>query len=140
MYLYVFLFQCIITLVLLIIEDVYVLINYVSFVEAVFTTISVTGLLWMRHKKPHLTRPIKVNITLPIIFFIICAFLVTFPCYVSPWEVGVGLVFILSGIPVYYVTIGWKNKPIWLRNASDEFNSLCAKLFVCMLETECKDK
>lgn len=125
---------------LLVIEDVYVLINYVSFVEAVFTTISVTGLLWMRYKKPDLHRPIKVSIILPIVFFIICAFLVTFPCYVSPWEVGVGLVFILSGIPVYMVTIAWKNKPYWLKKASFELNNLCAKLFVCMLENERKEK
>lgn len=46
---------------LLIIEDVYVLINYVSFVEAVFTTLSVSGLLWLRYKKPDLERPIKVS-------------------------------------------------------------------------------
>lgn len=134
------LLQCIITLALLVIQDVYVLINYVSFVEAVFTTISVTGLLWMRYKKPDLNRPIKVSIVLPIVFFIICAFLVTFPCYVRPWEVGVGVVFILSGIPVYLITIGWKNKPRWLQNKSDQFNFLCAKLFVCMLENEYKNK
>jgi len=47
---------------LLIIKDVYVLINYVSFVEALFTTLSVTGLLWLRYKKPDLHRPIKVSI------------------------------------------------------------------------------
>jgi len=38
-----------------------VLINYVSFVEALFTTLSVTGLLWLRYKKPDLHRPIKVS-------------------------------------------------------------------------------
>lgn len=133
-------FMCIITLVLLVIQDVYVLINYVSFVEAVFTTISVTGLLWMRYKKPDLHRPIKVSLILPIVFFIICAFLVTFPCYVSPWEVGVGLAFILSGIPVYMITIAWENKPYWLKKASFELNNLCAKLFVCMVENDRKDK
>jgi amino acid transporter len=52
--------QCIITLVLLIIKDVYVLINYLSFVEALFTTLSVSGLLWLRYKRPNAERPIKV--------------------------------------------------------------------------------
>ncbi|XP_024943330.1 Y+L amino acid transporter 2 isoform X2 [Cephus cinctus] len=107
-------FLCLITLVLLIIEDVYVLINYVSFVEALFTTLSVSGLLWLRYKRPDLHRPIKVSIILPIIFFIICAFLVTLPCYVTPWEVGVGLIFIFSGIPIYWIFIQWKKKPQWL--------------------------
>lgn len=54
-------FQCIITLALLVIEDVYSLINYVSFVEALFISISVLGLLWLRYKRPHINRPIKVK-------------------------------------------------------------------------------
>jgi L-type amino acid transporter 5 len=129
-------FMCIITLALVIIEDVYVLINYVSFVEALFITISVTGLLHMRWTKPNLKRPIRVNIILPIIFLLICGFLVTFPCYVSPIEVGVGLVFILCGIPVYFVTIAWKTKPDWLNKAFNDFNNSCAKLFLCVTEYE----
>ncbi|XP_047367016.1 Y+L amino acid transporter 2 [Vespa velutina] len=127
-------FLCIITLALLIIEDVYVLINYVSFVEALFTTLSVSGLLWLRYKRPDLHRPIKVSIALPVIFFIICTFLVILPCYVSPWEVGVGIIIILSGIPVYSIFIYWKNKPIWLVSASHDFNMFCAKLFLCVQE------
>ncbi|KAG7208652.1 hypothetical protein KM043_014857 [Ampulex compressa] len=127
-------FLCIITLALLIIEDVYVLINYVSFVEALFTTLSVSGLLWLRYKRPDLHRPIKVSIVLPVIFFIICAFLVTLPCYVSPWEVSVGVIIILSGIPVYWIFIYWDRKPKWLITASHELNMMCAKLFMCVQE------
>lgn len=127
-------FLCVVTVALLVIKDVYVLINYVSFVEALFTLISVSGLLWLRYKNPDAQRPIKVNIALPIIFFIICAFLVTLPCYVRPWEVGVGLVIIFSGIPVYMVFIHWENKPLWLEKMSDSFNMFCAKLFMCVLE------
>ncbi|XP_076283976.1 large neutral amino acids transporter small subunit 1-like isoform X4 [Lasioglossum baleicum] len=125
---------CIITLALLSIEDVYVLINYVSFVEALFTTLSVSGLLWLRYKNPDRERPIKVSIVLPIIFFIICAFLVTVPCYVSPWEVGVGVIIILSGIPVYFIFIHWKKKPKWIVRSSHNLNMVCVKLFMCMQE------
>lgn len=121
------------------IEDVYVLINYVSFVEALFITISVTGLLYMRWKKPNFVRPIKISLVLPTIFLIICAFLVTFPCYVSPMEVGIGLAFIICGIPVYFVTIGWKTKPDWLKKMFNDFNNGCAKLFLCVEENEYKD-
>ncbi|XP_076283967.1 Y+L amino acid transporter 2-like isoform X1 [Lasioglossum baleicum] len=127
-------FLCIITLALLSIEDVYVLINYVSFVEALFTTLSVSGLLWLRYKNPDRERPIKVSIVLPIIFFIICAFLVTVPCYVSPWEVGVGVIIILSGIPVYFIFIHWKKKPKWIVRSSHNLNMVCVKLFMCMQE------
>ncbi|KAF5300941.1 hypothetical protein FQA39_LY19115 [Lamprigera yunnana] len=111
-------FMCIITLTLVTIEDVYVLINYVSFVEALFTTISVTGLLWMRYKKPNLMRPIKVNIVLPVIFLCICAFLVTFPMLCK--SLG--------------ITIAWTSKPAWLNQLFHSFNTSCAKLFVCVLE------
>ncbi|KAK3921848.1 Large neutral amino acids transporter small subunit 2 [Frankliniella fusca] len=129
-------FLCIITLVLLVIKDVYVLINYVSFVESFFTLVSVSGLLYMRHSKPDLHRPIKVSIVLPLIFFVICTFLVTFPCYVSPVEVGVGIAIILAGIPVYFVFIYWKNKPDWLTKSSHAFNLMCARLFECVLEDQ----
>nr|XP_012136967.1 PREDICTED: large neutral amino acids transporter small subunit 1-like [Megachile rotundata] len=127
-------FLCIITLALLIIEDVYVLINYVSFVEALFTTLSVSGLLWLRYKSPDRERPIRVSIAFPIIFFIICAFLVTLPCYVSPWEVGVAVIIILSGIPVYWIFIHWKQKPKLLVRTSHNLNMMCAKLFMCVQE------
>ncbi|XP_052132871.1 large neutral amino acids transporter small subunit 2 [Frankliniella occidentalis] len=129
-------FLCIITLVLLVIKDVYVLINYVSFVESFFTLVSVSGLLYMRRSKPDLHRPIKVSIVLPLIFFVICTFLVTCPFYVSPVEVGVGIAIILAGIPVYFVFIYWKNKPDWLTKSSHAFNLMCARLFECVLEDQ----
>lgn len=62
MTLYIVLLQCLVTVSLLVIKDVYVLINYVSFVEALFTLISVSGLLWLRYKRPNAQRPIKVSI------------------------------------------------------------------------------
>ncbi|XP_026675862.1 large neutral amino acids transporter small subunit 1 [Diaphorina citri] len=112
-------FLCIITLLLMCIDDVFALINYATFVESSFTLTSVTGLLWLRLKRPDLKRPIKVDIILPITFFIIAAFLVTLPMYVKPWEVGIGLLMILSGIPVYMVFVYWKDKPRWLNNIAD---------------------
>ena len=49
------------SLAMLITDDVYVLINYTSFIESLFITVSVAGLLWLRYKEPELERPIKVN-------------------------------------------------------------------------------
>ncbi|XP_059469406.1 large neutral amino acids transporter small subunit 1 [Neocloeon triangulifer] len=128
------LFLCLITLVLLFIDDVYVLINYLTFVESLFITMSILGLLWLRYKQPDAHRPIKVNIMLPIMFFIVCIFLVTMPVYKKPGEVGVGLLIIATGIPVYLICIRWKNKPKWMINASDRLNLLCVKVFKCVLE------
>lgn len=45
---------------MLTIQDVYTLINYMSFVEALAVGVSVFGLLWLRYKMPDAERPIKV--------------------------------------------------------------------------------
>jgi len=41
-------------------SDVYVLITYSSIVESVFIMLSVSGILWLRWKRPDMIRPIKV--------------------------------------------------------------------------------
>lgn len=128
------LFLCILTLSLLFIDDIYSLINYVSYVEALFTLMSVSGLLWLRRKQPNLERPIKVNLIIPGIYLVICSFLVISSCYVSPMEVGIGTTIIILGIPVYYFTIHRPNKI--LTSASQKFNLLCSKFFMCVPNQE----
>ena len=130
--------MCVITLVLLFIPDVYALINYVSFVEALFILLSISALLYLRKTQPDAKRPIKVNLILPIIFMITCGFLVISSCYVSPVEVGTGIIIILLGIPVYYATI---HRPIpCLTRISARFNRFCSILFVCMPNQQEKEE
>jgi solute carrier family 7 (L-type amino acid transporter), member 5 len=123
---------------------------------------SISGLLWLRKKNPDAERPIRVNLIIPYIFLVICGFLVICSFYVSPVEVGVGCLVILSGkltfnlkknffyiyligilfhifpgIPVYYATI---HRPVpWLTRLSARFNTLCAKFFLCMPYQEEKE-
>lgn len=105
-----------------------------SYVEALFTLISVSGLLWLRYKQPKTERPIRVNLALPIIFLIICLFLVISSFFQSPIEVGIGTAIILSGIPIYYMTI---HRPVeWLTNMSQAINMWCSKFFICMPNQE----
>lgn len=47
----------------------------------------------------------------PIVFVIICIFLIILPCWESPYEVGMGTLITISGIPAYYLGVCWKNKP-----------------------------
>ena len=42
---------------------------------------SVAGVLYFRYTKPDAYRPIKVPLIVPIIFVVICAFLIVVPCY-----------------------------------------------------------
>lgn len=46
---------------MLVSKDVYVLINYTSFVESIFMGLSVIGLLYLRWQRPNMKRPIKVK-------------------------------------------------------------------------------
>ena len=54
-------FQGLLTLLMLMTDDVYKLINYTAFVESFFTAISVGGLLYLRYRQPNSPRPIKVS-------------------------------------------------------------------------------
>lgn len=127
-------FLCILSLILLVIRDVYKLINYVSYVEALFTLISISGLLWMRRTKPDWKRPIRVNILVPLIYLLTCSFLVISSVYKSPFEVGIATAIILCGIPIYYATI---HRPIPILSAlSQKFNVFCSKLFLCVPNQE----
>ncbi|KAG7176118.1 Y+L amino acid transporter 2-like 9 [Homarus americanus] len=83
--------------------DIYSLIEYASFVESMFILCSVAGLLYLRWKCPDMERPIKVNIIVPIVFLMICGFLVFLPLYVRPLEVGMGILITASGIPAYLI-------------------------------------
>ncbi|CAH0404913.1 unnamed protein product [Chilo suppressalis] len=127
-------FMCLVTLIVLLTNNVESLIVYVTAVEALFTLCSVAGLLWMRYKRPLLMRPIRVNLLLPIAFLIICTFLVVFSCFTHPQEVGIGVAFTALGVPIYFVFIQWQNKPQWLQSTCNSFNLACSKLFLCLPE------
>lgn len=140
--------------------QIYVLINYTAFIESLAVAASVGALLWLRYSQPNLHRPIKVNLLLPIVFFITCVFLVLLPFYVSPYETGIGVAITLSGVPVYLLTVHWKSKPRlyrkmiskcakpkaigtsarlsdWSTNhffPTDSFTSVTQKLFYCAQE------
>ncbi|XP_046804075.1 Y+L amino acid transporter 2 [Lucilia cuprina] len=109
-------FLCALSIIMLVCSDVYVLITYSSIVESFFIMLSVSAVLYFRYTRPNMERPIKVSMWIPIAFVIICAFLVVVPIYVAPYEVGMGVLITVIGIPFYYVGVVWKSKPQWLLN------------------------
>ncbi len=64
---------------------------------------------------------LQVHLSIPIMFLIISAFLVSLPAYVRPLEVGAGLLITASGIPVYFLGVYWKNKPMWFQKCFCEY-------------------
>lgn len=129
-------FLAILSLVMLFTRDVFVLINYSSFVESFFIAVSVCGLLYLRWKKPDLERPIRVPTVLPVVFLLICTFLICLPFYAEPVVIGMGVLIIISGVPAYYIFVYWKNKPVIFQQFVDSLTYMNQKLFLAVNEDE----
>lgn len=64
---------------------------------------------------------IQVHIALPILFLIVCLFLLILPIYIEPFKTGMGAAITVSGIPVYLATVYWKHKPRLYRKIMSKF-------------------
>uniref|UniRef100_A0A8C4GUT9 Solute carrier family 7 member 10b n=1 Tax=Dicentrarchus labrax TaxID=13489 RepID=A0A8C4GUT9_DICLA len=102
---------CAATIVILCIGETHNLINYVSFINYLSYGVTIAGLLYYRWKKPNLYRPIKVNLLVPVCYLMFWALLLGFSLYSEPVVCGVGLVIMLTGVPVYFLGVHWKEKP-----------------------------
>lgn len=112
----------------------YVLITYSSIVETFFIMLSVSAVLYFRYTRPDIHRPIRVPLWVPTFFVIICVFLLIVPCYVAPYEVGMGVALTLAGIPVYYIGVAWKTKPKAFTDALTAVTQFCQKMFMTAKE------
>jgi L-type amino acid transporter 5 len=134
-------FEGIFSILLLFISgDLYLLINCVSFVEAL--SFLVCTIILLIYKRKNIARPnentIRVHISLPIIFATVCLFLVLFPLFLSPKETLMGIFFMVSGIPAYGIGVMWKNKPAIYKKYIKSFTILTQKLIVGVPEDSSK--
>uniref|UniRef100_A0A673C344 Zmp:0000001267 n=1 Tax=Sphaeramia orbicularis TaxID=375764 RepID=A0A673C344_9TELE len=105
-------FTTIISLVVLIPGDFQSIVNYFSFTAWFFYAITLSGLLYLKIKKPELPRPYTVPIILPILVLIAAIFLVLAPIIDSPQiEYLYVALFIFSGVIVYVPFIHYKLCP-----------------------------
>ncbi|XP_005745147.1 asc-type amino acid transporter 1 isoform X2 [Pundamilia nyererei] len=107
---------CTATIIILCIGETHNLINYVSFINYLSYGVTIAGLLYYRWKKPNLYRPIKVNLLVPVCYLMFWAVLLGFSLYSEPVVCGVGLVIMLTGVPVYFLGVHWKEKPKCIYN------------------------
>ncbi|XP_062324962.1 b(0,+)-type amino acid transporter 1 isoform X1 [Osmerus eperlanus] len=105
-------FTTAISLVVLIPGDFQSIVNYFSFTAWFFYGITLSGLIYLKIKKPELPRPYKVPIVLPILVLIAAVFLVLAPIIDNPQiEYLYVALFIFSGIVVYVPFIHYKFCP-----------------------------
>lgn len=67
-------------------------------------------MLYLRRSQPDIPRPIRLPLIIPITFLIVCSFLLILPIFHRPNELFIGMIIVLSGIPIYLLGIGWKQK------------------------------
>lgn len=64
---------------------------------------------------------VQVNLLVPVCYLMFWALLLGFSLYSEPVVCGVGLVIMLTGVPVYFLGVHWKEKPKCIYNFIGEF-------------------
>lgn len=64
---------------------------------------------------------LQVNLLVPVCYLMFWAVLLGFSLYSEPVVCGVGLVIMLTGVPVYFLGVHWKEKPKCIYNFIGEF-------------------
>ncbi len=112
--------------------EIFQLINFASFSRWLFIALATLGMIIHRYRFPDHPRPFKVHLNgallnyyyefvtvlikhcvdcvqvplaVPVIFTIVCFFIVGLSLYSDPWNTGGSCALTLSGVPVYYLTI-----------------------------------
>lgn len=122
--------MCLLSLLYLLSNDIYSLINYVGFTSWLAIGIAVACVPYLRWKHPDWDRPIKVHMFWPIIYILATIFITLVPMISDPQNTLMGCAIIATGIPVYLLFIGWKSKPRVLNNMVDYLTLVLQKIMV----------
>jgi L-type amino acid transporter 8 len=113
-------------------SDIFALINYVGFATWVSIGLAVFCLPYLRWKHPEWDRPIRVNLIFPFLYILATVYITIVPMMASPVETGIGIAIILTGVPVYFIFVYWKNKPRIIQAASGYITTFIQKVVVVL--------
>jgi len=104
--------QCVIACVWCLSGKYSQLVAMISFVVVLFYVLTITGIIILRKYKPHLERPYRAvgYPLLPIIYIVLGSALCILLIYYKPQYTWTGLIIVLAGIPIYYISIATQKK------------------------------
>jgi len=135
-------FECLLSLAMLMMKDVYKLINYLTFAEFLFIGIAVSVIPYLRWERPNLARPVSVPLPFAFIFLLICGFLILVPLIDDPATNGWGVAIIAAGIPVYWLCVLWKpeDKSPLIQENMRNLTIMTQKALLCVPEDDASTK
>lgn len=114
-------FTCLLSLMYLCVTDLYVLMNYLGFVQWTAIMLSVLIVIIFRFTRPNAVRPVRAPIIFAIVYVGCSLFLIIFSFVGAPMESIIGCGIILTGVPVYLLGVVWSPKPVAIQNILDSF-------------------
>ncbi|XP_077995865.1 cystine/glutamate transporter-like [Glandiceps talaboti] len=116
-------------------DGIYELTNFTIFSSWLIPLGSTAALMYLRWKRPDISRPFKVPLIIPIIFFVWVLYLEVTGLVGAPLEACIGLGIILTGVPAYYFG-KWKNKPRWFLKLSDAVGKFVQRYLLVVRQEE----
>ncbi|KAK9476999.1 amino acid permease-domain-containing protein [Lipomyces japonicus] len=98
--------QAALTILFILAGEFKTLLTFYGVAGYVFYFLTVLGVIVLRVREPQLERPYKTFITTPILFCCVALFLISRGIFSAPMEALFAALFVLLGIPIYYLRAG----------------------------------